>query len=488
MARQDNRFAVVNVDIKYLGFVPDLDPSTEGALVGTAALVPTSRGFFKPVRLPQIYTALPLSSACYGTFYALYLNGTEALFAGTNNHLYKGDLAAWTAWDGGTTFTTPTTLPGGGWRFCQFGNDTIAVNGSNTDVPQVSALAANFGTLGGSPPVTKLVASVANAFVFMANTITQQGGGAGFGDQWWCSGLGNDATWVASLATQATNGRLFDTAGPISAVKSIGANITVAIYKQTATYLGQYVGPPLIWQFIRVNSLNGALTHESVVDIGNIHVFPSMDDFYTFDGSSLQRLENPVKQWFFGQLNMAAIRTGTANIFGTLDRINDIVYWYFPTTTTAADTWLAWNIKSNKWTKGVLTVEAVMVPDVVLNNLPTTAVFKTDHKFYSINGGPDATCTLTTGDIGDHTLFYDINRIRPKFATAPADPTSVTVTGYRRFSLGDVQQQVTGPSPMGAYGWVNLRTSARWSAFKLALAQDMEIIGMDVYATPVGDR
>ena len=56
-----------------------------------------------------------------------------------------------------------------------------------------------------------------------------------------------DTAWTPDIATQAANGTLGDTPGPVVAAHALGANLLV--YKQRATYLATYLGPPVIWSF-----------------------------------------------------------------------------------------------------------------------------------------------------------------------------------------------------------------------------------------------
>src|SRR5271166_4152654 len=334
-------------ELDFKGFSPDLDTATPGIFVASNSLVPNNKGFFSPQLLPVSRTnALP--AKCLGAFTAYFLNGTFRQFAGTNTHLSENVAGTWTEVDGGTTFNATQ------WRFAQFGNHTIAVDG--VDAPVFATDSGNFSTLGGSPPVAKLVASISNNFLFMANDTS-------FSDEWTTCAQGNDGNWTPNASTQASQNRLWDNSGPITGIKPIGANLTLAIYKRDVTYLGQYVAPPVIWQFIKVSSQVGALTQESIVDIGNIHVFPGVDDFYLFDGSNTQRLESPIKKYFYNIINYSAIQNGTAFLIGRFDRIKNVVSWHYPTTGTTMDTYLAWNIKSNHWTVNSLSIENALLPE-----------------------------------------------------------------------------------------------------------------------------
>lgn len=479
--------------MKFLGFAPDLDSSTPGVFTNSEALIPTSDGFFRPQPSLVAYgTAMP--ATVFGAFEADYLNGSERVFAGTANHLYEqigGTAGGWTQVDGGTAFTA-NSQPGGGWRFAVFGNVVIAQDGF--DAPVATGVAGNFAAIPAATvdkmPTSRCIASVANNFVMLGNIVTSPDVlFPAAGDRWWACAQGDYTEWTPSISTLCVTGRLLDTPGPITAIKSIGTNITFAMYKNNATYMGIFVGSPVVWQFIRISSIVGAFSQESIADIGNIHIFPSFDDFWTFDGNNIQRLENPLKDYFYTNLNLTAVVNGTSNILAQFDRVKDLVYWYFPTTTTAIDTWICWNIRSNSWTKGTLTVDAVMSPEVPLTPTPFPGMFKSsDHILYTISGSANPLASFTTGNIGDHQHKYFISRLRPKFEVYPSDATSILVDGYTLENLGGTSIQANTSVPMIDPGWVNLRQNGRWSNFKFTLGSDCTIIGMDVEAQNMGNR
>jgi len=179
------------------------------------------------------------------------------------------------------------------WSMAQYGNSTIATNG--TDVVQVATGAASsFGALGGTPPKA-LIAVVQSNFVLLFNV---SDGVTTAQDGWNCSGLGNSTSWTAvnilggastaNLATQANNGRLLQAPGPIRA--AVAFRDQVIVFKDNAIISMQYSGNPfgftsrLVTNQVGCSSMHGIAEHR-----GKLY-FWHPSGFYSFDGSSIQNI------------------------------------------------------------------------------------------------------------------------------------------------------------------------------------------------------
>lgn len=117
---------------KLLGFAPDLDPSTPGAFQACSNVIPTLIGF-KAAASPINAGLASLPSSVLGSALIARLNGTDRQFAGTSTKMYENVGGAWVdqSRSGGYSLGTSST-----WRFAAFGNESLAVNG--TDVLQAA--------------------------------------------------------------------------------------------------------------------------------------------------------------------------------------------------------------------------------------------------------------------------------------------------------------------------------------------------------------
>lgn len=110
--------------IKYIGFSPDLDPSTPGVLTDCDNIIPTTKGFSAGNSLVDSgLTAL--DGPCSGAYVGTLLDGTKRIVAGTQAKLWDISGGAWTdrSQAGGYTGLSP-------WRFTMFGNNILATNRS----------------------------------------------------------------------------------------------------------------------------------------------------------------------------------------------------------------------------------------------------------------------------------------------------------------------------------------------------------------------
>ena len=230
-----------------------------------------------------------------------------------------------------------------------------------------------------------------------------------------------------------------DSPGPITAGKKLG-DIIVA-YKESAMYVGQYVGAPLIWDFRRVPGDIGTPVQEAVVSTGTAHFFIGPDDFYMFDGSRPTALNSPVRNWFFNNVNRSLLY----KTCGTFDRVNQRAYWWFVSSCLSSgtlDKCIVYNVKTNQWGKihksieyvaeyitAGMTYEGLGTAYSTYDDLPTyisynspfwnsggsvVTYFGTDHKAYQLSG-VSGESSIVTGHYGDNINYSTIEQNTPAF-------------------------------------------------------------------------
>ena len=247
-------------------------------------------------------------------------------------------------------------------------------------------------------------------------------------------------------------------------------------------FLGTYQGPPLIWSWQRIPGDIGCSGQEAVVVVGSSHFFVGPTDFYVYDGTVPRSIGAPVREWFFTNLNGLQ----RANIKGGADLTRDLVYWYFPSTSSSSgvcDMCVVYNIRTNKWGKFARSIEAVIqyssgnvtydglgtlystydsLPNISYdspfwiqdNTVP--GVISTDHKLYSLTGVPGASYIIT-GDIGDETNFSLFKRMTPRYRTSPSGGQG---TNFYRDNLGN--SPVQDATIAQSRGRFDFHRDARW--------------------------
>ncbi|MFM0554813.1 hypothetical protein P0D69_28155 [Paraburkholderia sediminicola] len=117
---------------KLVGFAPDLDPSTPGIFQTCDNVIPTLIGF-KSAASPVNAGLTALPAPVLGSALIARLDGTDRQFAGTASHMYENVSGTWLDQSRTGGYSLGTS---GAWRFAGFGNESLAVNG--TDVLQAA--------------------------------------------------------------------------------------------------------------------------------------------------------------------------------------------------------------------------------------------------------------------------------------------------------------------------------------------------------------
>lgn len=479
--------------VRFLGYAPDAERTTQGVMLECSNMVPSLRGMKAcPSNVASTYPAS--SEAATGAALLVKLDASVRFFIGGATKLQEGISGAWTDRSRGAGYTAGDNR----WRFAQFGNDSLAAN--KTCVLQRSTGAA-FADL--TAPKSDL-AEIVSGFVALANCDdTGSGLATGFGDQpdrVWFSGYNDDTTWTPALSTQCVSMRLVDAPGPIRALRRLGGNLIA--YKDKAIFIGTYVGPSApVWQWNLIPGEVGCSSQECVVNIGTAHLFIGETDIYSFDGSRPTPLGAPVREWFFSSLN----RSYQYKIAALHDRVNGLVYWWFPSTASASgvlDMAIVYAYRSQRW--GVVSRSVEMPIEVVngaitydglgslfstyadlpaiaydspfwIASTPIPAVISTDHRPYTLTGAAGS-WNFATQYFGDEQTLSLVSRVNVRWLTKPA---SASLTPRYGADEAGALTAGTAASMSAATGRFDFLRSARWHQFAVAGSGDAELVGIE---------
>lgn len=471
---------------KLIGFAPDLDRTTEGALMQCDNLVPSVRGM-QGAPSPANTGLAALTATATGAAVMRKLDYTSRFFAGTVSDLYEATSA--TAWTnvGSALGAASADFP---WRFSQFGDTSLAINAAQTLMASAAVGTAFSAITAG--PVGAIIETV-NQFVFAFDTA--------LGDDYWqCSALGDPTDWAASVVTQAAQGRITSAPGRITAGKRLGDNIVA--YKKTALYVGTYVGPAdNTWAFQEVPGEIGTASQESVISTGYAHFFVdgNYQDFWVFDGSRPVSIGERVREWFINRLD----KQYASRIRGLHDRRNARIYWYYPVkggvgTLTAA---LVFNYKTRQWgtddreievpveyiSAGV-TYDSAATLYATYDDLPSLpydspfwtsnsqvpAIFNTSHAVQTMDGASVSSGFLTY-DVGNDIDYLLLRRVKPRYLTKPA---TAAMKNYYAHDLGDTFTD--GRLILQQNDRFDLLRAARWHRLEFDFTGDVELNALDM--------
>lgn len=479
---------------KTLGFLPDVDPTTPGVITACDGFIPSKFG------MKSAYSAVStgadaLAAACKGFAAVRKTDGTTRIIAGTASKLYELSSTTWNdvSRASGGNYSVSSSL----WRFGQFGDITFAVN--QFDTPQTSSSGA-FANLSAMPKCRVL--DTANQFLLIG--ATNEGTFGDQPDRWWCCAIGNTSDWTPAVATQCVTGRLTDAPGEITALRTL--NEFVVIYKQRALYVGTYQGPPVVWGWRLVSQDIGAWSQEAVVKAGNVHYFVGYEDFFVFDGTVPVPIGDGIRDWFFNDLD----RTYANNITGFYDRINLLVYWFYPSNGSAGviDSWVAFQPSTRRWGAGTLTIEAAgeylsatptydtfgvgltydTLPDVGYDSnywgtsSPLPAVINGSHQLATLSG-VSGSGSLTFGWNGDDETVTLVRRVSPRWKDVPDSATLVhTYTNV----LGDTTTSDSAVTMSS--GRFDFMRAASWHQEQISTVGNCELSGLNIDGAPAGTR
>lgn len=482
--------------IPFTGFAPDQEEHTQGVISDCSMMAPTLRGMrATPSTVSAGFAAL--SGACTGAAHVVKLDKTTRLFAATITKLYEGSGGSWTEVGRNVAPASAAAYTGNAdynWSFCQFGDVTIACN--LADSTQKSVSSGQFTDLATAPKA--LVCETVAGFVMLGC----YNNGADVLDGLFWSGLYDYTAWTPSVATGCGNLRLLDTPGRINAVRRLGNNAIV--YKDNSMYIGTF-NAGILWAFQLISGDIGAVSQESVVNIGTAHLFVSNDNIYAYSGALPVPIAADLKEWFFRDLSA----TYRSRVTGSYDKRNGLVYFYYPSSSISIDRCLVYNVKTGKWGRANRSIEAAVEfisggytyasfataytayadqPSVTYGGpfwtagSPNMSVFGTDHILYTLTG-TSTNSSITTGAIGDDATMTLLKRVQPRFND---DPTSGNMTNYYRMTDGASWTQDANINMSS--GRFDVLREARWHKVKTDFVGAVEVVGNSYLIVPSGSE
>lgn len=488
------------MDIGFGRWLPDqMTLESQGAEKALNVVPITSRTYGPIYALSESWNAL--DSACLGAASFKGINGTVVNFAGTASKLYQLQSSVWTDVSkmGGYAVTT-----GDKWSFSQFGDDVIAVNG--TDAPQVWTIGSSteWADLGGSPPVARFTAQVRD-FVFLGRISAARNKLA------W-SAINNDAGWTAGV--DQSDDQEIPTGGSIMSI--IGGEIAIVL-SDSAINRFTYVGSPLIFQRDTISIEHGTPCQNATIGYQGAVFFVSWDGFWALqNGSEMVPIgDQQVDRTFWNDPEIGVNQAYLYNVVGAYDPINKLAVWSYPSvqsTDGAIDSMMIWNRTLGQWSFAQIPLEWIYAVstsqgynidtlDAVYGNLDaipvsldsalllgsgkfTLGAFSTSHKFANFGGATmQAIIDTTEGQIfkGKRGL---VTEVWPLIDGGTAITAAV---GYR--NLPNEAVSYATAAPQNAVGFCPARVDARYHRARVTIPAGSDwthALGINAVGKPSG--
>jgi len=475
-----------------------------GALVVDNVL-PLAKGY-KSLAGFQALSGTGLSNAAVGLFTSFSASGSTN-YAGDRSKLYQmnSSLVFIDKSKAGGYSNSTTENARDFWAFTQFGTNIIATNFADNIQKFDEGTDSAFSDL-----VALKAKYIAVIRDFVVAGYTNESGVA-YNQRVKWSGINNSSTWTPSQATQSGFQDIVGSHGNIQAI--VGGESAGVIFMEKAIYRMEYVGTPLIFQFVKIADNIGAFAPKSVASYGNMIFFLAQDGFYKLTGAQqLTPIGNgKVDNFFFDDLS-----SNLDGITSAIDPNNSIVVWSYRgsgATGTTNNKLLIYNYAVDKWSTGsgqdlefiasasqeaFTTLESL---DVLgdLDNLPKSldsyfykegivglAGFNSENKFGKfIANSLSATVDTTEFEGADGKRSTLIN-CRP--IVDGTSNTSVTVTPITRQSQLDTTTTgaVTSTNDTGT---CPLRSTSRYHRIRVNVTGNFNTLsGVDIEARPEGGR
>jgi hypothetical protein len=473
----------LTLNLNFGEYRPDLIAHTSPGLVISGAASVTSTGYrsieapygspslvdcsgvyagangYRPIgSFAQFANALPGTFKGGGSF--IGTAGDARMIAGSVTDLYSGDSGSWSSKVGGFSVNTR-------WRFTQFGDDIICVNGG---APVRFSLAGNTAALlSGSPPTADFCATVRD-FVVM-------GRADGLQNEVRWSGQGDATTWTIGVK-QAGLQPIY-AGGKIMGLTSGEVCYIIQRFQVTRmSYTGDATDP---WQFDAISTNNGCRAEGSVWQVGELHGFLGDRGFVMWNGAQYQPIGIDKIDATF---HAAYSDTDLANLWTTVDPSRTLVIWIIQ-----GKLWM-YNWTMDRWAIASLPVIAgftaftqgvsIDALDAIYGNLdaipyslddprfsggtPRLTVVNANGTFGALSGSNIAArLQLPLMEIGARQIAR-VNRIRPI-----SDATSnVALTVDSRQRLGDAES-ISTYAQLTDRGDMPTRIAARSIGLTLAI-------------------
>ena len=455
-------------------FEPDKSPFNGAAGDNLLNCLPVADGWGPMPDFVELSDAMP--SECRGLTAFKATDGTLTVIAGTATDLYKLNTSTDPySWDEVSLSSGGYSVPANDrWSFAVFGDYLIATQLG--DPPQFISLSSGvaFGNLAGSPPTAKYVATVGD-FLVLFNL-----DGAPQNLQW--SGLNNAEWWTAGQRNSDIQS--FPDGGEIQALSRVG--LGAIVIQRDGIKNMVFTGDTNVFAFSDANSARGAISGDSVVQVGPGRFFYVAEQGFFAGAEGAPIGAERVDRWFFETIDLDFL----PEVQGFADPYNKIAWWRFITTDGSARLLgYAWQL--DRWchsNQDLLAGGAIATPGVTLEGLdnlyasiddipvsldsrifkggrPVFAIITTDGKL-AFMGATSKAATLETAQIE----LVPGSRAWVNGGRAITDATDFTVTLRKSdYHGGDITDKAA-VSASTRSGHLPLRASGRLFSFRMDIA------------------
>jgi len=303
----------------------------------------------------------------------------------------------------------------------------------------------------------------------------------------------NSAT---AIATQSGEQYLDDFYGEVTGIAS--GDQYGLIFQVNAITRMTYVGGSVVFQFDKIDRVHGAMYPKSIVRVGSLVYFASVDGFYVTDGVSVKPIgKNKIDAYFRSKIKTTSgTSTARFQMAGVYDYINDLIIWAIPTSTSTdfrPNELLIYSPSDDRWTHAN---QDCLFPvqigpsaygdsgEQTMTSSSAVYAFDSSYKVGQFSGTP-GTAIFTTSETelnpGGRALVQGVKPL----VDVTANALTVAVGARNdRTSAVNYTSEVTANSRSG---FCNFRSDARYHRARLTIAGTFNAAqGLEYEAVPSG--
>jgi hypothetical protein len=338
-----------------------------------------------------------------------------------SSHIYLGDRADLYRYDGGATValltgtftgiedetatqlaTTWSMIPFGDWMICSNGVDVPQViKGSAANPAALAGVAGNF--------TTAEILAAQNEHILALNTNNSPY------EIRWCDS-GDPEDWTPTASNTAGFLAIREARSPIMA--GVPLQQFTAIYTREGLFLLEYIGSTTV-RFRYLHSINGigALSKQSVVEVGRLNYGVGQQGFWRTDGNSFAYIDEPaVRQEFVDNLLVAQ----ASKVCSQHNEEETTVWWYYPTA-DEPNKGLGFNYVNQSWSVRNFGRTSALERNVFDDpySADNTGTIYRDNNTDDAAGTPITAFVRTKGlSFGDETISKTISHVRVNYQGA----------------------------------------------------------------------
>jgi hypothetical protein len=295
--------------------------------------------------------------------------------------------------------------------------------------------------------------------------------------------------WTPSISSTSGEIKLIDGTKIVGGIRS--RNV-IHVWTDRSLYGVQYIGPPYIFSQAQLGANCGLIGPHAAVAVDGLAFWMSQNNFYSFNGGRVEKLDCTVNRYVFGDLNYGQ----SDKVYcGYNSEFNEVIWLYPSETALEPDRYVIYNTRDSHWVFGTSFYGTFEDKSIFDNTLATGAtpvsaasyIWDSEPVSVYTGNGLALTSYLESADFdietGSNIMFIDklipnfeINQGSINFSVNTRMYPDGPVTEKGPYPINDSTQKVD----MRARGrQLNVRVSTselgtywRWGSLRLAIQKD----------------